>query len=83
MTREEIEELCEQNDISLVLADGLDGAFIGWVDGEPPRAVYSKEACVQCMVDEGMEYGEALEYLEYNTFGAWIGPMTPIFVNTP
>ena len=87
MTRKQIEDMCEENGISLLLADGLDSAFIGYHEGDldigpPPRAVYDKRACVQCLVDDGMDESDAIEYLEFNTFSAWVGPQTPIFINT-
>ena len=42
MTREEIQKMCEEQELELVLADGLDEAFIGYTDDYPARAIYDK-----------------------------------------
>jgi hypothetical protein len=33
-------------------------------------------------MEDGMEEEEAWEFLEFNTFCAYVGEQTPIFVNT-
>jgi hypothetical protein len=30
--------------------------------------------------DDGMDYDEAMEFLEFNTLGAWAGEGTPLFL---
>lgn len=74
--------LNEELEDSILLADGFDGAFLGIATrcGQPPVAVYDAEHCIQILVDEGMEYEEALEYFSFNVTGAWVGPQTPMFV---
>lgn len=69
-------------DEGLLLADGLDEAFlgIGRRCGQPDIAVYSIERAVRVLVKQGMPPEEALEYLEFNTVGAWVGPTTPLWV---
>lgn len=72
----------ESDDGEILYADGLDAAYIGTarVDGVT-RAVYSMRECVLTMMaSEGMEFNEALEYLEFNTFHAHVGPRTPIYL---
>lgn len=81
MTREEIQKMCEEQELELVLADGLDEAFIGYTDDYPARAIYDKALCVQCMMDEGMSMEDAIEYLEFNTFYTYVGEQTPLFIN--
>ena len=34
------------------------------------------------MEDEGLSWDEAVEHLEFNTIGAWVGKETPIWVDT-
>jgi hypothetical protein len=34
-----------------------------------------------CMQDAGMTYEDSMEWLEYNTFGSYVGKRTPIYVN--
>lgn len=75
-------ELAEENPEAL-LADGLEEAFLGYSHGqfEPARAVYSKSLCVDALEAQGMEADEADEYLQFNTFGAYVGAAGPIFVD--
>ena len=80
MTRELVEEfITEAGHEDVLLADGLDGAFIGLTpDG---IAVYSRQLCVECMMEEGMDDEEAIEYLEFNTYCAYVGEKTPLFID--
>jgi len=67
-------------DETFLQADGLDGAIIG-VDEATMRIVYSKEKAIEIMAKafDG-DYEEAIKYLEFNTFGAYVGEQTPIWV---
>jgi hypothetical protein len=65
--------------------DGFDEAFIGTSQriNEPMLAVYSYDKMVDLLMDrDGMEVDEAMEYIEYNCVGAWIGEQTPIIVRS-
>ncbi len=66
----------------LLLADGLDAAFIGTGArcGQPNVAVYDKDKCINILA-ENMSYEEAVEYFNFNIAGAWVGEQTPIFVD--
>ena len=57
------------------VADGLDGAVLGVGRrcGQPDVVVYSRDRCVEIMMGQGMSRPEAVECLEFNTFGAWVG----------
>jgi hypothetical protein len=80
MTRELIEEfVTETGHEDVLLADNLDGAFIGLTPNG--IAVYDRQRCVECMTEEGMDDEEAIEYLEYNTFNAYVGIKTPLFID--
>lgn len=82
MTREQIEEAVEIYGFEdVLLADGLDGALIGFT--EDGVAVYSRERCAEIIANEGMEPDDAWEYLEFNTFRAYVGEKTPIYIHTP
>jgi|TARA_Y100000389_G_C17143825_1_gene356275 hypothetical protein len=60
-------------------ADGFDKAIIGF-ELATMRLIYSKLKCVEVlMLDDEMDYEEAMEYLEYNTFNAYVGEKTPIW----
>jgi len=75
-------EYLEGAEQSVLLADGFDQAFLGVVfEWGPPRAVYSYEKCVNVLIErDKMTQEEALEYMEFNVVGAYVGEQTPIFV---
>lgn len=67
-------------DESLALfADGFDDAIIG-VETVSERVVYSKNIMIDILIDEGMDEIDAIEHLEYNVWGAYVGEHTPIYV---
>ena len=67
----------------MLKADGFDEAIIGCcydiATGEE-RIIYSVQRCIEILVAEGMEEMDAIEHLEYNTMGAYVGNSTPIFL---
>ena len=69
------------DDYSILLADGLDEAFIGigW-QFNTPLAVYDRDKCIEILESQGMTQEEAQEYFYYNTQGAYVGEQTPIFL---
>ena len=82
MTKEELlEEYGDLvGDIELVTADGFDDAILG-IDSKSYRVIYDADIMVEILMeDEEMSEEEALEYLDYNVFNAWIGDQTPIYL---
>ena len=75
-------ELCEHFGDELLFADGYDGAIIGVCGGhDSGRVAYSVPKMIDlCMREAGMPYEEALEWLDFNTFGAYVGESTPIYI---
>jgi len=69
------------DDYSILLADGLDEAFIGigW-QFSVPLAVYDRDKCIEILESQGMTPEEAQEYFYFNTQGAYVGEQTPIFI---
>ena len=65
----------------ILLADGFEDAFIGVVEsfGNKPKACYSYDACIDILVKD-MDYGEAIEYFEFNVTQAYVGEYTPAFI---
>jgi len=60
--------------------DFYDNAIIGITD--EGRLVYGKELMTFELEEFGeMDYNEAFEFLEFNTFCAHLGEMTPLFIN--
>jgi len=79
-----IDELRAANQDAL-LADGLDEALIGYTINTHSRhvAVYSAQKCVEVLMRrDGMPHDEADEFLEHNTYCAYVGPDGPLYVRT-
>ena len=75
------------DDASMIQADGLYEALIGkmtisrWEDTPRPVLVYSVEKILNIlMTRDGMSYEEAVEFFEFNIEGAYMGPLTPVYV---
>lgn len=62
--------------------DGYDSAIVGITDNG--QLVYSKEMMVKLLMemDKEMNEEDAWDFLEFNTFCAYVGEQTPIFINT-
>ena len=75
----------EHNNIGDVplTADGFDGCFIGYFQrvGGLHLAVYDYELCVESLVKEGLSWEDAIEHMEFNVVGGWVGEGTPAFVH--
>ncbi len=66
-----------------LLADGFDNAFIGYIErcGKPVMAVYSFDAAVDILMErDEMTEEEAMEFIEFDVIGAWLGEGTPGFL---
>ena len=64
------------------LADGFEAALVGV--GQRFNhyvAVYDYALCTQVLVEQGMDVEQAIEYLEFNVVGAWVGAGTPVFLH--
>lgn len=66
----------------LIFADGFDDAIIGVAAGHDlQRVVYCYASMVEaCMKEAGMTYEDAIEWIEFNTIGSYVGRSTPIYV---
>ena len=65
------------------LADGLEAALVGVGRrcGQPDLAVYSIEKAIEVLMqDQGCSREDAVEWLEFNSIGAWVGEDTPIWI---
>ena len=76
------EELSECHGDELLFADGYDDAIIGVAIGfDSQRVVYDVQKMIDiCVEQSGEPYASAVEWLEYNTFAAYMGENTPIYV---
>ena len=60
----------------LVKADGLEDAIIGVGSrmNMPDVLIYSYNKCVDILMEkEGWTHEEAIEWMDYNVVGAWVG----------
>lgn len=82
MNRQEIEEYFESIGESVLLMDDLDDALIGFSKriNEPILAVYSWTKILNSLMKSGMDEEEAIEYIDFNILGAYVGEKTPIVV---
>jgi hypothetical protein len=77
-----IEEYDMDDESSVIMADGLEEAFIGlsYRFNDGPVATYDREKIIEIYVRDGMSYEEAEEYFGFNVLGAWVGEKTPVFM---
>ena len=83
INREEISDYIEEHGMEgVLLADGLEGAFIGVSCGfGPNKAVYDWGKCVEILMkQDGMSMEEAIEHMSFNVTGAYMGEQTPEFI---
>lgn len=76
-------ELLAELEEDILVMDGFDDAIIGYSQriNDPTLAVYSWELMVKILMErDGMSDEEAMEYIDYNCLGAWVGERTPIIV---
>ena len=62
----------------LLFADGFDDAIIGVSDG---RVCYDKQLMVEILIRDGRDESESWEHLEFNTWGAYMGEKTPLYID--
>ncbi len=80
--RDKIIELYgDHTDEGLLFADGLDDAIIG-ICPDTLRVVYSRTKVIEIFIkDDLMTEEDAIEHAEYNTFSAYVGGYTPIWID--
>ena len=65
-----------------LLADGFEQALLGHTQGPNIVAVYEYDLCVHILMDrDGMTCEEAIEYMDFNVTGSYVGKKTPIFIS--
>ena len=67
-----------------ILLDGLESAIVGITDefGVGKRILYSKDKIIEILQKrDGMTYGEAEEYFDYNIIGGYFGEQNPVFLD--
>ena len=81
MNTKEIQQAVENNETMFV--DGFDDAIIGLdTSGDVFRVIYDREKMIDILRDrDRMDLDEAIDYLEYNVWGAYVGEGTPIYAH--
>lgn len=64
----------------MIFVDGYDSAILG-MDTEYKRVIYSKSKMIDVLVQDGLTEFDAVEWLEYNVWDAYVGEATPIFLH--
>jgi hypothetical protein len=67
-------------DEEFLKADGFDDAIIG-VEPDTMVLVYDRNKMIDILVKtQDMTFEDSVEYLEYNTWSAYVGEKTPIYI---
>lgn len=71
-----------RDDCEALFADGFEDALIGLgTQFSREVAIYDYDQCCEILVArDGMTWEEAVEWMEFNVCGAWLGDNTPIFL---
>ena len=77
-TKDKLDFLAEHYPSTLT-ADGLDDAIIGYCAASG-TVIYDYDKCLGIlMLDQDFTEEEAIDWMEYNVLGAYVGEGTPIF----
>lgn len=81
-TKLTIEEISELNPEAM-MADGFDDAIMGMCIqfGAEPLVAYNYEKCLEILIErDGITRTEAIDFMEFNVMGAYVGLNTPVFI---
>ena len=81
-TKLTVEEISELNPEAM-MADGFDEAIMGMCIqfGAEPLVAYDYEKCLNILMErDGMERTEAIDFMEFNVIGSYVGLNTPVFI---
>lgn len=79
MDKEYLMEVLAEEDC--LTADGFDDALVGFTCGADLVAVYDVQKMIEILMMEGMEHDDAVEHLDYNVIGSYVGEKTPLYIN--
>jgi hypothetical protein len=77
-------EIMNRLDNALFLEpSAFDEAILGVAErfGMEPVVCYDRTRCIDILARD-MDREDAEEFFEFNTIGAWMGDLTPVFVDT-
>lgn len=81
-TKLTIDEIAEINPEAM-LADGFDDAILGMCVqfGAELLVAYDYEKCIEILIErDGMTRIEAIDFIQFNVIGAYVGLNTPVFI---
>ena len=80
--RDDIVDIAGNDELLFMDPERFDAAIIGVTErmGQLPTICYNKNKVLEILMEDGMDYDEAIEYYEYNVVGAWMGEQTPTFL---
>jgi len=65
-----------------LLADGFHQAIIGHTQGFNVIAVYDYDLCIHILMErDEMDCQDAIDFMEYNVIGSYVGEKTPLFIS--
>jgi hypothetical protein len=79
-------EMIDPNEFSevegAIVFDDCNPAIIGYGSqhGHDPVIIYDYELLVAQFIEDGMTEEEAMEWVDYNIVGAWLGERTPVIL---
>jgi len=81
MPKQTIRERIAEVDEDILFAGGFDGALIGVATQfNCAVALYDWDKCVKILMErDKMDYDEAVEFMDFNVTGSWVGEKTPAF----
>ena len=77
-----VDEIAELNPEAM-MADGFDDAILGMCVqfGSEPLVAYDYEKCIEILMErDGLNRTDALDFMEFNVIGAYVGLNTPVFI---
>jgi len=78
MTLNEIFDLYPEDEF--LKADGFDDAVIG-IEPNSMVLIYNREKMIEILMEQDLTYEDAIEYLEFNTWNAYVGKKTPLYIH--
>ena len=69
----------------MMTADGFDDAIMGMCVqfGAEPLVAYDYEKCISILIErDDLTRTEAIDYIQFNVIGAYVGLNTPVFIMT-
>tara|TARA_R110000751_G_scaffold209594_1_gene313489 strand:+ start:1882 stop:2169 length:288 start_codon:yes stop_codon:yes gene_type:complete len=81
MNHDKILEIVKEHYPEALIADGFNSAIVGYTN--EGKLVYRVAKMIDIlMTRDEMSEEDAMEYIDYNVLGAYVGEMTPIYIYT-